>query len=195
MSEQRKMTIARALTRLKTIKAQLQKINNDIGNYGAISSKSRSPLGDPKASLDKNHNQAIEHIRSLYQQFEDLTKEYIKIKTAIDKANMQTIITVANKTMTIQEALVYRRDISKFVQELLGKYGQAVNRATDEVYRHNASIKTDGMDEAAVKVVLSEVLYLVPKEKIQESENFLTAFLVELDGILNEVNAITEIEI
>jgi hypothetical protein len=35
----------------------------------------------------------------------------------------------------------------------------------------------------------------VPKEKIHESENFLTTFLTELDGTLNEVNAITEIEI
>jgi len=195
MSEQRKMTIARGLTRLKTIKAQLSNIANQIGVYGAISSASRHPLGDQKVPLNRNHNQAIEAVNSLYQQFDDLIKEFTKIKTAIDKANMSTYITVGGKTMTIQEALIYRRDIQPYVQALNSQYGRAVQKAENEVRSHNETInnKVKDLDESAIKALTAEVLYLVPRERMDGVNKFLVEFMTELDGTLNEVNAVTEI--
>jgi len=195
MSDQRKMTIARGLTRLKTIKAQLQNISNQIGTYGAINNKTRHPMGEQKVPLDKNHNQAIEHVRSLYQQFNDLIKEFIKIKLAIDKANMETVITVGGKQMTIQEALIYRRDIQAYVQQLNEQYGRAVQKAQTSVDKYNSNLNTEGMDENTLKAVLADVLYVVPREEIQKVNDFLVQFMTELDGVLNEVNAITEISV
>lgn len=195
MSNERKMTIARGLTRLKTIKAQLGNIAYQIGEGGAISNKSRHPMGEQKASLDKNHNQAIESINSLYQKFNDLTKEYIKIKLAIDKANMSTVISIGGKEMTIQEALIYRRDIQDYVQSLNAQYSRAVAKAQQDVDKHNRSLNTEGMDETTLKAVLADVLYLVPRERINEVNKFLVEFMTELDGTLNEVNALTEIDL
>jgi len=194
MSE-RKMTIARGLTRLKTIKAQLSNIANQIGSYGAINNKVRHPLGEQKVALDKNHNRAIEAVNSLYQQFNDLTNEFIKIKLAIDKANLNTVITIGGKQMTIQEALIYRRDIQEYVQSLNNQYGRAVQQAQAQVDKYNNSLNTEGMDESTLKAVMADVLYLVPRERINEVNNFLVEFMTELDGVLNEVNAITEITI
>ena len=195
MSEQRKMTIARGLTRLKTIKAQLANIANQIGMYGAINNKVRHPLGEQKVALDKNHNQAIEAVNSLYQQFNDLKDEFLKIKLAIDKANLTTVITIGGKQMTIQEALIYRRDIQQYVQSLNHQYGRAVQQAQAQVDKYNNSLNTEGMDESTLKAVMADVLYLVPRERINEVNNFLVAFMTELDGVLNEVNAVTEITI
>jgi hypothetical protein len=195
MSEQRKMTIARGLTRLKTIKAQLSNIANQVGQYGAINNKVRHPLGEQKASLDKNHNQAIDAVNALYQQFNDLIAEFTKIKLAIDKANLTTVITVAGKQMTIQEALIYRRDIQQYVQALNHQYGRAVQQAQAYVDKYNNGLNTEGMDEATLKAVMADILYLVPRERINEVNNFLVAFMTELDGVLNEVNAVTEITI
>lgn len=195
MSNERKMTIARGLTRLKTIKAQLGNIAYQIGEGGAISNKSRHPMGEQKASLDKNHKQAIEAINSLYQKFNDLTKEYIKIKLAIDKANMSTVISIGGKEMTIQEALIYRRDIQDYVQSLNSQYSRAVAKAQQDVDKHNRSLNTEGMDETTLKAVLADVLYLVPRERINEVNEFLVEFMTELDGTLNEVNALTEIDL
>ena len=195
MSAERKMTIARGLTRLKTIKAQLESIANQIGAYAVISSKSRSPLGEQKVSLEKNHAQATEAVNSLYQQFHDLTNEYLKIKMAIDRANLSTVISVGGKEMTIQEALIYRRDIQQYVQSLNSQYGRAATVAQQAVDKHNSNVNTEGMDDSTIKAVMAEVLYLVPRERINEVNKFLVEFMTELDGTLNEVNAITEIAV
>lgn len=193
--EERKMTIARGLTRLKTIKAQLDNIADQIGEGGAICNKSRHPMGDQRVSLEKNHNQAIEEINSLYQKFNDLVKEYIKIKLAIDRANMTTVIRIGGKEMTIQEALIYRRDIAGYVHSLNSEYSRAVMKAQSQADNYNKNINTEGMDETALKAVLADVLYLVPRERINEVNEFLVEFMTELDGTLNEVNAITEITV
>lgn len=194
-TETRKMTIARGLTRLKTIKAQLINISAQIGLGGAINNKARHPMGEQKGVLDKNHNQAIELVNSLYQQFDDLTKEFIKIKLAIDKANLYTVINIGGKQLAIQEALIYRRDILQYVQSLNNQYGRAVSSATQAVDQYNRNLNTEGMDEQTLRAVLADVIYLVPRERINNVNNFLVEFMAELDGTLNEVNAITEIEV
>jgi len=194
-TEARKMTIARGLTRLKTIKAQLSSIGTDVGNVSVINNKKRSPMGEQKGSIDKNHNQAIEAVNSLYQKFNDLTKEYTKIKLAIDKANLFTDIVIGGKTLKIQEALIYRRDIQDYVRALNNQYAQSVNRARNDVEAYNRNLNTENMDEATVNKILADVLYLVPPARITEVNEFLVEFMTELDGTLNEVNALTEIEV
>lgn len=195
MSNERKLTIARGLTRLKTIKAQLASIAIQIATNGAISNKARHPLGEQKAAIDKNHNQAVEAVNSLYQQFDDLTSEFIRIKLAIDKANLNTVISIGGKEMTIQEALIYRRDVQAYVQSLSNQYGRAVMSAQQAVDKHNNSLNTEGMDENTIKAVRADVLHLVPRERINEVNKFLVEFMTELDGTLNEVNALTEITV
>lgn len=192
---ERKMTIARGLTRLKTIKAQLQSIASQIGVGGAINNKVRHQLGEQKVAVDKNHNQASEAVNSLYQQFNDLTAEFIRIKLAIDKANLTTVISIGGKEMLIQEALIYRRDVQQYVQSLNNQYGRAVNVAQNAVDKYNSGLNTEGMDENTLKAVMADVLYLVPRERINEVNKFLVEFMTELDGTLNEVNALTEISI
>ncbi len=192
-TEQRKMTIARGLTRLKTIKAQLNSIASQIGQSGAINNKVRHPLGETKVAIEKNQNQAIEAVNSLYQQFNDLTAEFLRIKLAIDKANLFTTINIGGKQMTIQEALIYRRDVHQYVQSLNNQYGRAVMTAQQAVDQYNRGLNTESMDEATIRAVMADVLYLVPRERINEVNKFLVEFMTELDGTLNEVNAITEI--
>jgi hypothetical protein len=194
-TEARKMTIARGLTRLKTIKAQLSSVGTDVGNLAAINNKKRSPMGEQKAAIDKNHNQALEAVNSLYQKFNDLTKEFTKIKLAIDKANLTTVIVIGGKSMTIQEALIYRRDIQDYVRALNNQYARAVTAAKNDVESYNRNLNTEGMDEATLNKVMADVLYLVPPARINEVNEFLVEFMTELDGTLNEVNALTEIEV
>ena len=195
MSNERKMTIARGLTRLKTIKAQLVNISQQVTQYGAISNKVRHPLGGQRVSLEKNHSEAIAVVESLYQQFNDLTSEFMRIKLAIDKANLTTIVEIGGKSLTIQEALIYRRDIQSYVQSLSNGYGRAVQQAQNTVDKYNASQSTEGLDENTIKAVMADVLYLVPLNRVQEANKFIVEFMTELDGTLNEVNALTEIEI
>ena len=112
------MTIARAMTRRKTIKAQLDKITEDISKHGAINNKRLHILSDEKNDIKKNHREATEKIKSLFQQFDDLKVNYIKLTLAINKANLETDIIIAEQTMKIAEALVYKSEIQLYLMNL-----------------------------------------------------------------------------
>ncbi|WP_185807712.1 hypothetical protein [Lysinibacillus telephonicus] len=189
------MTIARAMTRKKTIKAQLDKITEDISKHGAINNKRLHILSNEKSDIKKNHREATEKVKALFQQFHDLKDNYIKLTLAINKANLETEIIVAGKTLKIAEALIYKNDIQQYLSNLKTAYQHAVKKATREVDTFNQNLKTEGLSEQVKKEVLADVLYLVPIEKMDELDSFLVEFMTEIDGTLNEVNARTLIEV
>lgn len=189
------MTIARAMTRKKTIKAQLTKITEDIAKHGAINNKRLHILSDEKNDIKKNHREATDKVKSLFQQFHDLKENYIKLTIAINKANLETDIVIADKPMKIAEALVYKNDIQQYLAELKNAYQRVVKKATQDADAFNQNMKTDNLSEQVKKEVLADVLYLVPIEKIDELDTFLVEFITEIDGTLNEVNARTLIEV
>lgn len=189
------MTIARAMTRRKTIKAQLNKITEDISKHGAINNKRLHILSNEKNDIKKNHREATEKIKSLFQQFHDLKENYIKLTLAINKANLETDIVIADQTMKITEALVYKNEVQQYLSDLKLAYQKVVKKATQDVDLFNQNMKTDGLSEQVKKDVLADVLYLVPTEKIDELDTFLIEFITEIDGTLNEVNARTVIEV
>lgn len=183
------------MTRKKTIKAQLEKITKDISQYGAINNKKLHILSDEKKDIKKNHQESIEKVKSLFQQFYDLKDNYIKLTVAINKANLETDIIISGKSMKIAEALVYKNDIQSYLENLKYAYQKAVTKATAEVDQFNKNMKTEGLSEQVKKEVLADVLYLVPIEKMDELDAFLVEFMTEVDGTLNEVNARTFIEV
>ncbi|WP_080847805.1 hypothetical protein [Cytobacillus gottheilii] len=189
------MTIARAMTRKKTIKAQLEKITKDISQHGAINNKRLHILSDEKKDIKKNHQESIDKVKALFQQFYDLKDNYIKLTVAINKANLETDIVITGKTMKIAEALVYKNDIQAYFENLKYAYQKAVSKATTEVDQFNKNMKTEGLSEQVKKEVLADVLYLVPIEKMDELDAFLVEFMTEIDGTLNEVNARTFVEV
>lgn len=194
MSE-RKLTIARALTRLKTIKAQLIGINSNIQEYAAWSDKSKHPLGDTTHNdLKKNHAQAREKIASLFQQATDLRSEYLKLKLAIDKANMETKIEIAGKVMTIHEALLYEREIAGFIASITQAYKRSVSEAQGKVNQYNYQFSNIN-DEGAKAALLADISYLVDKGEMDKLDKFTIEFLTEINGTKNEINALTEIHI
>jgi IS1 family transposase len=193
---ERVMTIARGLTRKKTIIAQLQKISSEVGTYGAWSNKEKHPYGDNKANVDKSHDQAQEKINSLYQQYNDLVEEYIKINLAIARTNEITKITIGNREMTIAQALMYKdakKGIAKYMNDFVKSYKTAVQSAQNRVDMHNNRYASalENLDEKAKNALVAQVSYLVPKEKVEELDQFLVEFVNEIDGELNAINAIT----
>lgn len=191
------MTIARGLTRLKTIHSQLLDITKKITEYGAWNNQKKIPvIADTKKELKANHSEAEAEIKSLYQQFHDLSQQLVKIKLAIEKTNQETIIDIADKNFTIAEALLYRRVVSAHVNNLVNSYNSAVSRADADVSRYNRPIQENAnYDESKRKELLADILYLVPNEEVKKLSTFNTEFLKELDGRLNEINAVTIITI
>lgn len=189
------MTVARAMTRKKTIKAQLDKIVEDIQQYGAINNKKLHILSDEKTDIKKNHREAQAKVESLYQQFHDLKNNYIKLSLAINKSNLETDMLIADKPMKVAEALIYKNEIALALGNLRNAYVKAVNKATTDVDSYNRNRNTEGLSEQVKKEILADVLYLVPQERIKEVDTFLVEFITEIDGTLNEINATTLIEV
>lgn len=193
--EERKMTIARGLTRLKTIKAQIVQ-NNDVLTNACVSSKKKSVLADMKLDLPENHRKAKEVVQSAMQSNEALFKEFIKIKNAITKANLTTLITVAGETMTIAEAMVLRQEVAGMAQQTLNTYSSSMNRVNAEVQRNNDTVMGNSNISAEdKKFMLADTVSFVSYDKMTEMNKFINVFLAEVDGTLNEVNALTEIEV
>jgi hypothetical protein len=191
MSQERKMTIKRGMTRLKTIKAQIENITEKIRDYGAINNKKMHPYGDMKVDLNKNHAQAKAEIESLFQQYNDLIQEYLKIKRAIARTNLSTMITVAGKTMTLVDAITYRDAVADFMTSMIQANNKAVAAAKYDVERYNTQFAN--IDENVRPQVIADVLYLVNQDQIKELDKFLIEFLTELDGELDSINAVTEL--
>lgn len=183
------------MTRKKTIKAQLDKITEDISQYGAINNKKLHILSDEKNDIKKNHREAQSKVESLYQQFNDLKENYIKLSLAINLSNLETDMIIADKPMKVAEALLYKNEIEHYLTKLKHAYTRVVSKATLEVDNFNKSMKTEGLSEQVKKEVLADVLYLVPQDRIQEVDKFLVEFITEIDGTLNEINATTTIEV
>lgn len=183
------------MTRKKTIKAQLDKITEDISQYGAINNKKLHILSDEKAEIKKNHREAQAKVEALYQQFHALKDNYIKLSLAINKSNLETDMIIADKPMKVAEALIYKNEVEHYLTKLKQAYTRVVSRATLEVDSYNKNMKTDGLSEQVKKEVLADVLYLVPQERINEVDKFLVEFITEIDSTLNEINATTLLEV
>lgn len=98
--------------------------------------------------------------------------------------------------MKVAEALMYKdmkKGIAKYMQEFTDSYALAVRKAEIDVDNHNDRYASalENMDEKAKQALIAQVSYLVPKEKVEELNYFLTEFVTEIDGELNAINALT----
>ena len=187
----RTMTIARGLTRLKTIKAQLERLQGELREYAFWNDKQKCPLIKTEDSVAKNHAGCRSHYQSLVQQFNDLIKEYKTIKRAIDLTNLKTSVEIAGQTLSLNEAMMYKQ----YLGELFRSVGSSMKRAEagslDQVERYNLSMAKNIEDPQVRSNVMANVINFVPTEFLNDVYSTSNEFLAELDGTLNEVNALT----
>lgn len=193
--EKRTLTVKRGLTRLNTIEAQLTDVVGKIQKYGAVSSKEKVDLVDTKVARDKNHELARKEIASLYQKHQDLLAEYSKIKSAINKSNLVTIVEVGGKVMTIAEALLIDKDTRFKINQLTQSYTFAVNRAEGRVETYNSRLNKENLTADELETAMAQVEYLVDSTEIQKHQEFLTEFITEINGVIDESNIATTIEL
>lgn len=195
MSEQtveRKMTIARAMTRISTIDAQLDSIIGRVRVFGAGNNKVICRLSNKK-DLKENHAEVEKEMRSLYQQFRDLCEEKLRLKLAIHKANLENTIEVSGRVMTLAEALIMYNNISGKYSNMLSAFSVAVTAAEKDVNSYNSNVLGNITDEKARAILVADIAYFVDAKDVKELEAFTATFKAEVNGLLNEKNATTEI--
>jgi len=184
------MTIARGLTRLKTIKAQIGN-NNKLLQGAVISSKDMSTLANSKQSLEKNHAEAKKTIAETLQQNKDLIAEFISIRTNIARTNDVTTITIAGKAMTISEAMLMRHDIKDMYENMLSAYASSTVTANRKVEKYNQTVLSGSASDKDKEILTAQIVSFVDPKEFEELNAFQTTFMAELNGTLNEANAVT----
>lgn len=188
----RPITIKKGMTYIKTATKRLERIIKQLEEYGAWDSKSKIPLVNTDGALETNHNKAKEEIKSLLQAFFDLTAEIELTREAMDRTNLAATITVAGKTMTIQRALILRRLTQPFYKQLKSAYTKAVKVATTKVDLYNNNVVALNKDATpdAVEALKAQIEVFIPRATVENVENFLAEFLQEVDGTLDDINAV-----
>ena len=191
----RTMTVKRALTRLKTLKAQLGDNIDLIQQYGAWSSMKKHPLGIPQndsttVTIKQTIDAARTKVQSTYQSTEDLLEEYSALLKALAITNLATSVTVADKTMTIYEALMYKKYIKDFYNKLVQANSYASNKADREVDNYN---QRNTAEDANGNKIEANVVYFLPTETLQGYKEFNSKFVEELNGAIDESNIKTEL--
>lgn len=207
-----KMTIHRALAELKLIDNKIEKAIKNIQPTGIVQKDRLVNNLYQKEVFEKE-------AKSKYQSVNDLITRKNKIKCAIVKKNGETKVTIADKEMTIADAINYKTivDFKKMlIKELSGKHEgvktkfEVNNEEVNKVALENAQIMLGRQGDEKVKPTDEDVKKIIQpfikrneyhmvdplgvEKVIEDTEKEVIDFETEVDAALSEINATTLIE-
>lgn len=207
-----KISVTRALTRIKTIGEQLENI-----------SFFKSPLVFTTLEKWKDTPQVKEKEKlsqSEFDKFNALHKELIDLQVAVQKSNLETKVKVGSEELTVAEVLVRKNNVKtqyefyKAINDQAIKANQDVLKSEsriEETARKFAESTVKDIGTADSKVQLEQALAvgrasaineyrLVVKsgfdvEKAKSELEKIEKFIEEIDYVLSESNATTFVEV
>lgn len=209
-----KMSVTRALVELKTLDTQI----NRAVNQGVFVTVTKG-LSDQKVVNDgkcTSVEDATRQIQGSFDKVSELIERRQKIKSAIVKSNANTLVQIAGREMSVAEAIELKTSISnkqEFLTALQRQVGTAVytvetsNKALDEQINKLLEAtfgKDKKVSEEESKVIIdsqkkTKVLEVLDpfniQKKIEELNSEIESVTSQLDFILSESNAKTEIEV
>lgn len=205
-----KMTIHRGLAELKLIDAKIEKQIAEI-NPVSVYQKNKLILG---YITEKDF---VSNAQSKFDSITTLISRKTTIKAAIMKANGDTHVTIADKTMTITDAINFKSTI-KFKKSFNTRLRQLHTSASSNLNKNNEiveknvqilleqalgkdNVKTNKDDVDAIRspYLAANTWYLFDPlsiiEKLDVMEKEISDFETEIDAVLSEINATTFIVI
>lgn len=204
------MTIHRALSELKLMDSKIQKQTQEIMPVGI---RQKDKLVNGFVSLEDFTKSA----QSKFDSVLELIKRKTTLKSAIVEANGKTKVKVADKEMTIADA-INKKSILVYQKQLIDKLKSELQRHTGSLNKNNETIAQNvqnllvaalGKDKATWKE--SDVtsiqkpyqeaneFHLVDPLGVQKQidilEKEVSEFEAEVDAVLSEINAVTIIEV
>ncbi len=205
-----KISITRGLSELKVLKNRYDKEVRDAKLIGvSVAGKMVSPY---TSYTPKDFE---EQAKSGFQSLADLERRIIEIKTKIDQSNFVTKVKVAEREMTVLEAIEMKNFVDLKEQKLLllkqqlrsarNSYEDAEKKNRERIEKNVADQTAAGTKDTALEAKVKESiesLYPVAmidpikvEEEIKKEEKFLEDFKHEIDFVLSESNSLTYIEI
>lgn len=175
-----KITITEALQEIKTIGKRIAKKRESIMSYIARDSRLKDPL--------ERDGGTHQYIASERQSIRDLNIRLVAIRTAIQRVNLATPLSLHGETRTIAEWLTWRREVSVGVTTFYTQMRNVINNLRTQLSKEGRKLVE--ADNAPTDVIV----YINEREMLQESERH-EQLLGDLDGKLSLLNATTTIEI
>lgn len=215
-----KITVHRALTRLKTLDAQIKKETQRLTLLAISVGSKETMVGTMRGAVAQfsTPKEATEAIQAGYKSVRGLIAQRANLKAAVMESNAKTLVTVAGVTMSVQEAIERKNSIEyekQLAQTMYAQYQDAMRRmddlntslrnatdkAVDTLTGRDSNVKIDESQLAVIKSA-QEALYkptLIDPigilAEIDSLTNSINTFMEEVDAILVESNAKTDIEV
>lgn len=193
------MSIARALTKLKTLDARISNNIRIIRSNAGINTKIISPLSNHK-DLNKNQDAAKKEIASLIASTKDMINHYVTVKNTIWKANQEVKLDTPLGEITLATALAYAQDAGKYVNSLAEALSAAVAAAENSSLKYNKNrvennTALTNIDASVIEALSAQPLVLFNPAELSEATEKQIYLKTELNMVINEVNATTLIEV
>ena len=207
-----KISVTRALTRIKTIGEQLENI-----------SLFKSPLVFATLEKWKDTPQVKEKTsqsQSEFDKFNNLHKELISLQVAVQKSNLEIKVKIGSEELTVTEVLVRKNNINrklefyKAICEQSAKANQDVLRSESRIEDTarkfaESAVKDTGTSDGKIQLeqalavgrasAINEFRLVVKSgfdtEKAKSELEEIEKFIEEIDYVLSESNATTIIEV
>lgn len=205
-----KMTIHRALSELKVIGARIQKGTEELLPSGITQKDKLVNNQHIKEDFEKKAKEGFQSVM-------DLIDRKNKIKSAIVKANAETSLTVAGKTMTIADAInlkgviAYKRAVAERLKKVQASAKMHIEKNNEKVDANalelarvllgKEGVKSgdDDVKKATESYLAANTFSLVDPigvdDKVASLEKEIGDFETEVDAALSEINAVTFIEL
>lgn len=210
-----KMTLSRVLKEIKLLDSKIPKKVTQIIPIavGSVDGKRT------------NHNLSREDLEkemsSGYQSLTDLMERRTKLKSVLNLANVTTKVKVGDKEMTIQDCidskvvLRYKKDVLRKMEQSLAHVASSIEHNEKEIQqkvdaqyitavgtgKQNTNVDRMGeLYQSLLSVVeksnkLVEIDPLRVRTLTKELEEEIESFEFNVDDALNEINAITTVEV
>lgn len=177
-----KITITEALAEIPTIQKRIQKKREFIKNYLYRQSSIRDPH-------EKSGGSSI-LIEAEAQAVVDLENRLVAIRSAIQKSNLETEITIGHLARSVSDWLTWRREIAGGVQSYLRDITNTLVGIRAEAQRRGASV-TDKDTGAFTQ----DIIVNINEKRLTENIEYMEELLGTLDGQLSLKNATTLIDV
>lgn len=205
-----RMTIHEALSELKVLD---KRIKQEIAATTFSTSNLHCNAKIYGVSIDEYKNA----VQNRYNKITDLIKRRTAIKKAITNSNAVTVVTIGDVSMTVAEAIEYKRSGIEFKRVLLEKVSKDYNtaslttmtknesltdRATDNIertYGNKENVNKEAIESAREKFIADNTYDMIdPINSTQVMEKLtdeIDSFMSKVDSTLSVSNALTKIDI
>lgn len=177
------LTITEALAELKTMQKRIEKKREFIVAYLVRQDGLKDPLEKEGGSADM--------IRKERQAIADLETRHVAIRTAIQKVNQSTSITVGTWTKTIAEWLTWRKEVSGGAQGFVTKLRSGIQSARNQALQKGWAVVAPNASAANP----TDLIIAVDEAALAAEAEQYETILGTLDGQLSLKNATVLIDV